>query len=59
MKSLIRANKNKPALLTNTSAFGFGAKVEYHGTTILNVRKGNQVCMIGDGQISLGHTVFK
>ena len=37
----------------------FGARVEYHGTTILNVRKGNQVVMIGDGQISLGHTVFK
>ena len=37
----------------------FGAKLDYHGTTILNVRKGNQVAMIGDGQISLGHTVFK
>ena len=37
----------------------FAGRVEYHGTTILNVRKGNQVCMIGDGQISLGQTVFK
>ncbi len=37
----------------------FGARVEYHGTTILNVRKDGQVAMIGDGQISLGHTVFK
>ena len=41
------------------SRAAFGAKLEYHGTTILNVRKGNQVAMIGDGQISLGHTVFK
>ena len=32
---------------------------DFHGTTILNVRKHGKVAMIGDGQISLGHTVFK
>lgn len=31
----------------------------WHGTTILSVRKGNQVVMIGDGQVSLGDTVVK
>lgn len=30
-----------------------------HATTVLNVRKGGQVVMIADGQISLGDTVFK
>ena len=32
---------------------------KFHSTTVLNVRKGNQVAMIADGQISLGPTVFK
>lgn len=31
----------------------------WHGTTILSVRKDNQVVMIGDGQVSLGDTVVK
>lgn len=30
-----------------------------YGTTILSIRKKNQVVMIGDGQVSLGHTVVK
>ena len=30
-----------------------------HATTILSVRKGNQVAIGGDGQVSLGHTVMK
>uniref|UniRef100_H3G6W3 ATP-dependent protease subunit HslV n=2 Tax=Phytophthora ramorum TaxID=164328 RepID=H3G6W3_PHYRM len=30
-----------------------------HGTTILCVRKGGKVCLIGDGQVSLGSTVVK
>ncbi len=29
------------------------------GTTILSVRKKNEVIMIGDGQVSMGHTVMK
>lgn len=32
---------------------------DFHATTILNVRKGDEVVMIADGQISLGDTVFK
>jgi ATP-dependent HslUV protease subunit HslV len=31
----------------------------WHGTTILCVRKGPQVAMAGDGQVSLGQTVVK
>ncbi|MBK67003.1 MAG: HslU--HslV peptidase proteolytic subunit [Rickettsiales bacterium] len=31
----------------------------WYGTTILAVRKGNQVVVGGDGQVSIGHTVMK
>lgn len=31
----------------------------WHGTTILGVRKGGQVVIAGDGQVSLGNTVIK
>ena len=30
-----------------------------YGTTILSVRKNNQVAIAGDGQVSLGSTVLK
>ena len=32
---------------------------QYHGTTILSVRRGNSVAMGGDGQVTLGHIVIK
>ncbi|HEY4546933.1 MAG TPA: ATP-dependent protease subunit HslV [Pedomonas sp.] len=32
---------------------------QWHGTTILAVRKGNSVVIAGDGQVSLGQTVIK
>lgn len=31
----------------------------WHGTTILSLRRNNQVVMAGDGQVSLGNTVIK
>src|SRR5512147_2413186 len=31
----------------------------WHGTTILLVRKGNDVVLAGDGQVSVGNTVMK
>ena len=31
----------------------------FHGTTILSVRKGNQVAIGGDGQVSMGNTIVK
>lgn len=32
---------------------------QFHGTTIVAVRKGNQVAIGGDGQVTLGHVVIK
>lgn len=32
---------------------------QFHGTTILTVRKNNQVVVAGDGQVSFGQTVIK
>jgi ATP-dependent HslUV protease subunit HslV len=32
---------------------------QYHGTTILCVRRGNHVVIGGDGQVSLGNTIMK
>jgi len=31
----------------------------WHGTTILSIRKGHQVVVAGDGQVSMGQTVVK
>ena len=31
----------------------------WHGTTVLSVRKGSQVVVAGDGQVTLGNTVIK
>jgi ATP-dependent HslUV protease subunit HslV len=33
--------------------------IQWHGTTILSVRKGNKVVIAGDGQVSMGQTVMK
>ena len=32
---------------------------QFHGTTIVCVRRGNTVTMGGDGQVTLGNVVFK
>ena len=32
---------------------------QYHGTTILSVRRGRHVALGGDGQVTLGHIVIK
>lgn len=37
----------------------FGSAVERHGTTIVCVRKGDQVCMMGDGMVSQGNMIVK
>ena len=31
----------------------------FHATTIVSVRRGGQVVIAGDGQVTLGHTVMK
>lgn len=33
--------------------------IQWHGTTILSVRKGGHVVIAGDGQVSMGQTVMK
>jgi ATP-dependent HslUV protease subunit HslV len=33
--------------------------IAWHGTTILSVRKGGQVVVAGDGQVSIGQTIVK
>lgn len=33
--------------------------IDWHGTTILSVRKGGKVVVAGDGQVSVGHTIMK
>lgn len=35
------------------------SEIKMHGTTILSVRKNNQVAIAADGQVSLGNTVMK
>lgn len=32
---------------------------QFHGTTILSVRRGNSVVIGGDGQVTVGHTIMK
>ncbi|MFL6787434.1 MAG: HslU--HslV peptidase proteolytic subunit, partial [Sphingomicrobium sp.] len=32
---------------------------QYHGTTILGVKKGSKTVIAGDGQVSLGNTIIK
>ena len=32
---------------------------KWHGTTIIGVRKNDQVTIAGDGQVSLGHSIIK
>jgi ATP-dependent HslUV protease, peptidase subunit HslV len=32
---------------------------QFHGTTILSVRRKNKVAIGGDGQVSMGHTIVK
>lgn len=41
-----------------TNNFSSGAPT-WHGTTILCVRKGDKVCLMGDGQVSMGSVVVK
>lgn len=32
---------------------------QWHATTILSIRRGNKIVMIGDGQVTHGHTILK
>jgi ATP-dependent HslUV protease, peptidase subunit HslV len=41
---------------TNTSSHGL---IQWHGTTIIGVKKGGRTVIAGDGQVSMGNTVMK
>jgi ATP-dependent HslUV protease subunit HslV len=44
--------------ITNTSA-QWGEESALKGTTIISVRKGSEVALAGDGQVTVGNTVLK
>ncbi len=48
-----------PALLTCSFMTHGSADILWHGTTILSVRKGGEVIVAGDGQVTMGQTVVK
>ncbi|KAG7385405.1 hypothetical protein PHYPSEUDO_001534 [Phytophthora pseudosyringae] len=67
-RSLFRAAssaRTSPSLAAAAANLGsaqvarFSDAPTMHGTTILCVRKNGKVCLIGDGQVSLGSTVVK
>lgn len=43
----------------STASTAFTPADAFHGTTIVTVRKGDQVVVAGDGQVSFGNTVIK
>eukprot|EP00184_Porphyridium_aerugineum_P001426 CAMPEP_0184700222 /NCGR_PEP_ID=MMETSP0313-20130426/10593_1 /TAXON_ID=2792 /ORGANISM="Porphyridium aerugineum, Strain SAG 1380-2" /LENGTH=269 /DNA_ID=CAMNT_0027159769 /DNA_START=75 /DNA_END=884 /DNA_ORIENTATION=+ len=60
-----RINNNSFAILTQGSdptiqtLRSYSSGIEWHGTTILSVRKGNSVSVVGDGQVSMGSVIVK
>ncbi|TYZ63259.1 hypothetical protein PybrP1_009450 [[Pythium] brassicae (nom. inval.)] len=60
-RSLLRsaATARATAGATGAQVARFSSANDMHGTTILCVRKNGKVCLIGDGQVSLGSTVVK
>ncbi|KAL4446076.1 hypothetical protein ABPG74_021615 [Tetrahymena malaccensis] len=43
----------------NIQKFFFSSDQKWRQTTILAVKKNNEICIVGDGQVSLGSTVVK
>ena len=52
-------NFNHMNILNNMNIRTMSGAVDWHGTTILAVRKDGKVAMAGDGQVSAGSTVVK
>ncbi|GMI57760.1 hypothetical protein ScalyP_jg919 [Parmales sp. scaly parma] len=56
------SSSRSAAAITQSCSFtssSFAQSPEMHGTTILSVRRGSKLVMIGDGQVSLGSIVVK
>lgn len=47
-----------PAIMNAHSDSGHGT-IQWHGTTIIGVRKNGKTVIAGDGQVSMGNTVMK
>ena len=47
-----------PTFMSGQTDFGVVVQ-QFHGTTILGVKRGNRVVLGGDGQVSLGNTIMK
>ncbi|MFC3080523.1 ATP-dependent protease subunit HslV [Phenylobacterium terrae] len=48
-----------PSCLATSATMSNAAFPDWHGTTILAVRKGGRTVIAGDGQVSMGQTVVK
>ena len=48
-----------PPVAAATGSPHMSAMEQWHGTTILGVRKGGKTVIAGDGQVSMGNTVMK
>lgn len=49
----------EPCVIGFALPYVFQARIGYDMTTIIGVRKGNEVVIAGDGQVSVGQTVMK
>jgi len=59
-KSLVFSNFSRKSAVVNRFAFrSFANAVEWHGTTIICVRKDGKVAMAGDGMVSMGSIIVK
>jgi len=48
-----------PATAASFHSSSMASANDYHGTTILCVRKNGKVCMMGDGMVSMGSMIVK
>lgn len=55
----IQATRTTAMAASYHSSAPSAAGNEYHGTTILCVRKNGKVCMMGDGMVSMGNMIVK
>eukprot|EP00547_Thalassionema_nitzschioides_P005416 CAMPEP_0194200778 /NCGR_PEP_ID=MMETSP0156-20130528/1250_1 /TAXON_ID=33649 /ORGANISM="Thalassionema nitzschioides, Strain L26-B" /LENGTH=220 /DNA_ID=CAMNT_0038925827 /DNA_START=48 /DNA_END=710 /DNA_ORIENTATION=+ len=61
MNSLARAFIRNPVICRSfhSTTATLGGNNQYHGTTIVCVRKNGKVCMMGDGMVSMGAMMVK
>src|SRR5579872_2402235 len=50
---------DRPTATRSVRFFEASKMEQFHGTTILSVRRGNIVALGGDGQVTLGNVVMK